>query len=196
MRRREPGFPVFCAVHEMVMQREMRRGHARWFQIGGKMAIANSVTLPEARKKLAGGATTGSAPHHPKPPPRPGRAREGHAGSGGQHPGGHSHASRAPAGAPPVSGGGGVARFRWFHHRLISFEPPARQNSKAKTTARMQHPVPLGRSISVEYAKSEHLIRPRGPRNQVHKTHPFERRSLGAILFAQPHENHLTHGQD
>jgi hypothetical protein len=34
MRRREPGFPVFRAEHEMVMQREMRRGHAGGFQIG------------------------------------------------------------------------------------------------------------------------------------------------------------------
>jgi hypothetical protein len=34
MRRREPGFPVFRAEHEMVVQREMRRGHAGGFQIG------------------------------------------------------------------------------------------------------------------------------------------------------------------
>lgn len=61
MRRREPGFPIFRAEHEMVVQREMRRSHAGSFQIGRRMAIANSAPVPEARKKLAGGATTGSA---------------------------------------------------------------------------------------------------------------------------------------
>jgi hypothetical protein len=34
IRRREPRFPIFRAEHEMVVQREMRRGHAAWFQIG------------------------------------------------------------------------------------------------------------------------------------------------------------------
>ena len=51
MRRREPGFPVFRAEHEVVVQREMRRSHARWFQIACRMAITNSAPVPEARQK-------------------------------------------------------------------------------------------------------------------------------------------------
>jgi hypothetical protein len=45
---------------------------------------------------------------------------------------GHSRASRAPAGAHPESGmvgrpgSGGSRSLRDLHHRLISFEPPAR----------------------------------------------------------------------
>jgi hypothetical protein len=77
-----------------------------------------------------------STPHHPKPPPRPGRAREGREkgtrGLAGNIAGGHSNASRAPAGAHLVSvvvgrpGSGGSRSLRDLHHRLISFEPPAR----------------------------------------------------------------------
>lgn len=67
MRRREPGFTVFRAEHEMVVQREMCRSHARWFQIENHDATMKSAPhrkfspVPEAREKLAGGATTGSA---------------------------------------------------------------------------------------------------------------------------------------
>jgi hypothetical protein len=103
MRRREPGFPVFRAEHEMVMQREMRRSHAGWFQFRGKMAITNSVPVPEARKKLAGGATTGQRPRNTN------RALEGREkgtrGLAGNITGEHSDASRAPAGALAVWGG-------------------------------------------------------------------------------------------
>ena len=35
--------------------------------------------------------------------------------------------SRPCRGASRI-GGGGAARFRWLHHRLISFEPPARRS--------------------------------------------------------------------
>ena len=63
MRRREPGFPVFRAEHEMVMQREMRRSHAGWFQMGNDRATTKSP-VPEARQKLAGGATTGQRPRN------------------------------------------------------------------------------------------------------------------------------------
>jgi hypothetical protein len=95
MRRGEPGFPVFRAEHEMVMQREMRRSHVESFQIGWRHAtmnfrpsrwighlaggtkeaphcqFASRQFVPEARQKLAGGATTGSArpitPNRPAP---------------------------------------------------------------------------------------------------------------------------------
>ena len=50
MRRREPGFPVSRAEHEMVMQREMCRSHAESFQIANDRATTKSP-VPEARKK-------------------------------------------------------------------------------------------------------------------------------------------------
>jgi len=122
MRRREPRFPVFRAEHEMVMQREMRRGHAGGFQIGWKMAIANSALVPEAREKLAGGETTGQRPLNTNGALE-GREK-GTRDLAGNIAGEHSDASRAPAGALAVW----AVRFRWFHHRLISSEPPARQS--------------------------------------------------------------------
>lgn len=142
MRRREPGFPVFRAEHEMVMQREMRRGHAGGFQNRGKMAIANSVPVPEARQKLAGGATTGQSPRNTN------RALEGREkgarGLAGNIAGRHSYASRAPAGAHPETGT--VGRFvscgsrslRDLHHRLISFEPPARLSQSFSTAPELK----------------------------------------------------------
>jgi hypothetical protein len=58
--------------------------------------------------------------------PRPGTAREGHAGSGWHHrQETFARFSRPCRGASRI-GGGDAARFRWFHHRLISVEPPAR----------------------------------------------------------------------
>jgi hypothetical protein len=59
--------------------------------------------VPEARKKLAGGATTGQRPRNTN------RALEGREkgtrGLAGNFVGRHSHASRAPAGALAVWGG-------------------------------------------------------------------------------------------
>jgi len=61
------------------------------------MAIANSAPVPEAREKIAGGATTGQSPRNTN------RALKGREkatrGVAGNIAGGHSHASRAPAGA-------------------------------------------------------------------------------------------------
>jgi len=55
-----------------------------------------------------------STPHRPKPTPRPGRAREGHARSGGQHRRvTFQRFSRPCRGASRIEGGGAV-RFRWF----------------------------------------------------------------------------------
>lgn len=71
--------------------------------------------VPEARKKLAGGETTGQAR-----PTRPsircalkGRER-GTLGLSRNIAAGPSPPSRAPAGAHPGFGGGGAIRFRWF----------------------------------------------------------------------------------
>ena len=65
--------------------------------------------------------------------PRPERAREGHAGSGGQHRQETFERFSRPCRAHPVSGmlgrpsSGGSRSLRDLHHRLISFEPPARK---------------------------------------------------------------------
>jgi len=87
---------------------------------------------PEARKTLAGGETTGQRPRNTN------RALEGREkgtrGLAGTIAGEHSNASRAPAGAHPESGvvgqsgSGGSRSLRDLHHRLTSFEPPARPN--------------------------------------------------------------------
>jgi hypothetical protein len=104
MRRREPGFPVFRAEHEMVMQREVCRSHAGWLQIGNDRATTKSP-VPEACQKLAGGATTGQRPRNTN------RALEGREkgtrGLAGNITGEHSDASRAPAGAHPIAGSWG-----------------------------------------------------------------------------------------
>ncbi len=77
-----------------------------------------------------------STPHHLKPPPRPGRAREGHTGSVGQHRRGtFERFSRPCQGASRIGvvarhGSGGSRSLRDLHHRLISFEPPARHIGK------------------------------------------------------------------
>jgi hypothetical protein len=103
MRRREPGFPVFRAEHEMVVQREMRRSHAGSFQIENHDATMKSAPhrkfspVPEAREKLAGGATTGQRRRTTN------RALEGREKGtrrlAGKIAGEQSHVSRAPAGA-------------------------------------------------------------------------------------------------
>lgn len=97
-----PRFPVLRAEHKMEVQREMRRSHAGSFQIGRRMAIANSAPVPEAREKLAGGETTGQRRRNTN---RALKGREkatrGLAGNIAEE---HSNASRAPAGAHPVSG--------------------------------------------------------------------------------------------
>jgi len=133
MRRREPRLPVFRAEHEMVVQREMRRSHAGWFQIGRRMAIANSAPVPEARKKLAGGATTGSArpttPNHHRALEGREKGTRGLAGNFAVGP--FARFSRPCRGASRIGGGGrfvsgGSRSLRDLHHRLISFEPLAR----------------------------------------------------------------------
>lgn len=143
----------------MVVQREVCRSHAGSFQIGSRTATKNfrasrwiceraggtreahhmpfgiaPNSVPEARKKLAGGETTGSArPTIPNLPRALEGREKGTRGLAGDIAGEHSNVSRAPAGAHPVSGvegrlgSGGSRSLRDLHHRLISFEPPARQ---------------------------------------------------------------------
>ena len=66
--------------------------------------------------------------------PRPERAREGQARCGGQHRRGtFERFSRPCRGASRIGGGGrfvsgGSRSLRDLHHRLISFEPPARES--------------------------------------------------------------------
>ena len=65
--------------------------------------------------------------------PRPGRAREGHARCCGQHRRGTiARFSRPCRGAGRLGrpGSGGSRSLRDLHHRLISFEPPARQQNQ------------------------------------------------------------------
>lgn len=71
--------------------------------------------------------------------PRPGRAREAHTGSGGQHRQGtferFSHPCRGASriGDGGRFGSGGSRSLRDLHHRLISFEPPARLSQSFST---------------------------------------------------------------
>ena len=90
------------------------------------------ILAPEVRKKLAGGETTGQRQRNTN---RALKGREkGTRLLAGNIAGEQSHVSRAPAGAHPVSGmvgrpdSGGSRSLRDLHHRLISFEPPARHS--------------------------------------------------------------------
>jgi hypothetical protein len=104
MRRREPGFPVFRAEHEMVVQREMRRRHEG--RVSDRAKDRNREFGPRAGGTREISRWCNHRTTSTKHESRPGRAREEHVEAGGQNiADGHAHASRAPAGALAVWGG-------------------------------------------------------------------------------------------
>jgi hypothetical protein len=76
--------------------------------------------VPEARQKLAGGATTGQRPRNMS------RALKGREKGTRGLAGNIAEGMRTLLAPLPGRWPSGAVRFRWFHHRLTSFEPPAR----------------------------------------------------------------------